>query len=231
MFKVWSYFTFQPVSVSSCRAPLWDLRPDITSCRKVAVWNLRSCFCGTPSLMRGRVCNLQCNHSMVRVAQNPWTYFTVSSDTSRFEVTLWQRLLYDWQSVSMSWYRAPLWDLRPDITSCRNVAAWNFRSYIYGAPSLTKRTGLQFAVQSLNGPSRLEPVTILYCLIWDSPSLKGQVLVFISPRNSVAQLYPRALGKRQGKTVDKLEFPMHGDCSPVSLWLGFTYAAVVLRPF
>jgi hypothetical protein len=30
-----------------------------------------------------------------------------------------------------------------------------------------ERTGLQFAVQSLNGPSRLEPVTILYCLIWD----------------------------------------------------------------
>jgi hypothetical protein len=27
---------------------------------------LRSCFCGEPSLTRGRVCNLQCNHSMVR---------------------------------------------------------------------------------------------------------------------------------------------------------------------
>jgi hypothetical protein len=27
----------------------------------------------------------------------------------------------DGQSVSMSRYRAPLWDLRPDITSCRNV--------------------------------------------------------------------------------------------------------------
>jgi hypothetical protein len=26
------------------------------------------------------------------------------------------------QSVSMSWYRAPLWDLRIDITSYRNVA-------------------------------------------------------------------------------------------------------------
>jgi hypothetical protein len=26
------------------------------------------------------------------------------------------------QSVSMSWYRVPTWDLRPDITSCRNVA-------------------------------------------------------------------------------------------------------------
>jgi hypothetical protein len=33
--------------------------------------NLRSCFCGAPSLMRGRVCNLQCNH-----------YFTVSSETT-----------------------------------------------------------------------------------------------------------------------------------------------------
>jgi hypothetical protein len=28
------------------------------------------------------------------------------------------------QSVSMSWYRAPLWDLRQDIISCRNVAVW-----------------------------------------------------------------------------------------------------------
>jgi hypothetical protein len=37
----------------------------------VAVSNLRSCFCGTPSLTRGRVCNLQCNLSMVRLAQNP----------------------------------------------------------------------------------------------------------------------------------------------------------------
>jgi hypothetical protein len=48
-----------------------------------------------------------------------------------FEVTL--RL-----TVSMSWYWAPLWDLRPDITSCRNVAVWNLRSCIYGAPSLTR---------------------------------------------------------------------------------------------
>jgi hypothetical protein len=32
---------------------------------------LLSCLCGVSSLMRGRVCNLQCNHSMFRVAQNP----------------------------------------------------------------------------------------------------------------------------------------------------------------
>jgi hypothetical protein len=30
----------------------------------------------------------------------------------------------------MSSYRAPLWDLRQNITSCRNVAVWTLRSYI-----------------------------------------------------------------------------------------------------
>jgi hypothetical protein len=42
------------------------------------------------------------------------------------------------QSVIMSWYPAPLWDLRPDITSCRNVSVWNLRSCFCGAPSLTR---------------------------------------------------------------------------------------------
>jgi hypothetical protein len=36
--------------------------------------------------------------------------------------------------------------------------------FLWGALS-DERTGLQFAVQSLNGPSRSEPVTILYCLM------------------------------------------------------------------
>jgi hypothetical protein len=31
---------------------------------------MRSCLCEAPSLTRGWVCNLQCNHSRVRVAQN-----------------------------------------------------------------------------------------------------------------------------------------------------------------
>jgi hypothetical protein len=64
------------------------------------------------------------------------------------------------------------------------------------------RMGLQFAVQSLNGPSRTEPVTILYCLIWDSPNLEGQVPVFISPRKRVAQLYPRTLGSLYAISYD-----------------------------
>jgi hypothetical protein len=44
----------------------------------------------------------------------------------------------DSQSLSMSWHRVPLWDLRPDIISCRNVTVWNLRSCIWGLPSLTR---------------------------------------------------------------------------------------------
>jgi hypothetical protein len=125
------------------RAPSWHLQPDITSCRNVAVWNLRSCSYWAPSLTRGRVSNLQCNHSIFRAAQNPKPYFTVSSETpevrwgevSWCEVTL--RLTVS-QSVSMSWNRVPLWDLRPDIISCRNVAVWRLRSCFCGVPSLTR---------------------------------------------------------------------------------------------
>jgi hypothetical protein len=43
------------------------------------VWNLRSCIYWAPSLTRGQICNSQCNHSMVRVAQNTQPCFTVSS--------------------------------------------------------------------------------------------------------------------------------------------------------
>jgi hypothetical protein len=37
--------------------------------------------CRAPSLMRGRVFSSQCNHSMVRIGQNPWSHITVSSET------------------------------------------------------------------------------------------------------------------------------------------------------
>jgi hypothetical protein len=38
---------------------------------QVYVRKLLSCLYGAPSLTRGRACSLQCNHSMVRVTQNP----------------------------------------------------------------------------------------------------------------------------------------------------------------
>jgi hypothetical protein len=48
--------------------------------------------------------------------------------------------------------------------------------------------------QSLSGPSPAGRMTTLYCLRFDTPHLKGQVPVFISPRSRVALLYPPALG-------------------------------------
>jgi hypothetical protein len=38
-------------------------------------------------------------------------------------------------------------------------------------------------------------MSVFYCLYFlDSPNLEGQVPVFISPKNRVAQLYSQALG-------------------------------------
>jgi hypothetical protein len=48
--------------------------------------------------------------------------------------------------------------------------------------------------QSLLGRSPAELTALFYCLVWDFSNPEGQVPVFISPRNRVAQLYPRALG-------------------------------------
>jgi hypothetical protein len=44
--------------------------------------------------------------------------------------------------------------------------------FLWGALSHEGK-GLQFAMQSLNGPSRAEPLTILYFLIWDFPKPEG----------------------------------------------------------
>jgi hypothetical protein len=48
--------------------------------------------------------------------------------------------------------------------------------------------------QWLSGPNPAELTALFYCLIWDFPNLEGQVPVFMSPRNRVAQLFPWALG-------------------------------------
>jgi hypothetical protein len=65
-----------------------------------------------------------------------------------------------------------------------------------------ERTGLYFAVKLLLvlvravtlGSSPAELAAIFFCLIWNSSNLEGQVPVFISLRNRVAQLYPPGTG-------------------------------------
>jgi hypothetical protein len=42
-----------------------------------------------------------------------------------------------------------------------------------GAPS-DEKTGLEFTVQSLIDPSHAEPVTIIYCLIWNYLRLEDE---------------------------------------------------------
>jgi hypothetical protein len=103
------------------------------------------------------------------------------------------KLLYDWRSVSMYWCRdhfetcdqilLPVWRLLPE--SCGPVSVWC---------SLWREDGSAVCSSITQWSEiRSEPVTVLHYLIWDPPNLEGQVPVFISPRNKVAQLYPWAL--------------------------------------
>jgi hypothetical protein len=96
------------------------------------------------------------------------------------------------------------------------------------APSLTRGWVCNLPVQLLlalpeqlfSGPNPAELITIFYCLIWDSPNLEGQVPVFISPRNRVAQLYPQAMGSL---------FVASYDCQGYGggILTGFTRGAIV----
>jgi hypothetical protein len=63
-----------------------------------------------------------------------------------------------------------------------------------------ERTGLLITVQLLLGltsavllgsESRWTKTLFHFPSFWDSPNLEGQVPVYVSPRNKVAQLYPR----------------------------------------
>jgi hypothetical protein len=60
---------------------------------------------------------------------------------------------------------------------------------------------------------------IVYCLYFlDSPNQEGEVPVFISPRNRVAQLYPRAFGLRHTLYPSTLSFLSRTLSTPRSLF-------------
>jgi hypothetical protein len=98
------------------------------------------------------------------------------------------------QSASLSWCHALIWDLRPDFITVRQLrVCW------YGALSLTRewvcRLQLLLALASaviLGSESRRRPYFTVS--VSRHPNLEGQVPVFISPKNRVAQLCPQALG-------------------------------------
>jgi hypothetical protein len=84
-------------------------------------------------------------------------------------------LLYDWRSVSQYvLVSSSLVGLATRYYFLSECCCVKFAVlFLWGALS-DERTGLQFAMQSLNGPSRAEPITTLYCLIWDSPTWRAR---------------------------------------------------------
>jgi hypothetical protein len=73
------------------------------------------CFIPLPYILY----TLYTTYNTYKTSFSPCSVQQTSWSRVGVEVTL--RLTVS-QSVSLSWYRAPLWDLRPDITSCRIVA-------------------------------------------------------------------------------------------------------------
>jgi hypothetical protein len=99
-------------------------------------------------------------------------------------------------SISSSWRQAP-WDSGPafffQLKHCCHspyVTALLTRKYVcYLQLLLTLASAVNLGSDSCGTHDH-----ILLSQIGDSPNLEGQVPVFISPRNRVAQLYPQAPG-------------------------------------
>jgi hypothetical protein len=81
--RIWVYR--QSASPLWFQAPIWDPRSIFLLFSLIIFRQLRVCWCGAPSLTRGRVCNLQCND-----ASSMSSY--IASDSL---------------SASSSWFRAP----------------------------------------------------------------------------------------------------------------------------
>jgi hypothetical protein len=96
----------------------------------------------------------------------------------RVRVTLWLA------PISSSWRQVP-WDSRPLLFSQLNTCGYS--SYV--TSSLTREWVCRLQLLLV-----LASAVILGSKSRGTNDLEGQVPVFISPRNRIAQLYPQALG-------------------------------------
>jgi hypothetical protein len=112
---------------------------------------------------------------------------------------VWSYTAADGQFASSSWSRDPICGLRSDLYYCWTFVGrppwWEDMPVIYMYSSL-----------SLSYPSPLEPMTASYCFVWNSPNLEGRLPVFISHRNSVAQIYPRTPGSLYVASYDSQRY-------------------------
>jgi hypothetical protein len=138
----------------------------------------------------------------------------------------------------------PPFGILDQILSCSSFV-WQFRCSAFNASSLTRKRLCNLLLncfwvlpeQSHVSRSLTELTTIFYCLIWDSLNLESQVPVFISPRNRVAQIYPRALGSLSVASYDSWGLrwryskpPPHGVDQILELELEFFLLPTVSRP-
>jgi hypothetical protein len=128
-------------------------------------------------------------------------YFQNLLSPPHFGSVLNFKLNFDRQSVGQSVLVAGA-HLGPATNSsfCLKFSLDSWRVCCFLAPPLTRERVCNLlyncfwalSEQSDFGQSPAELTTIFYCIIWDSPNLEVQILVFIS--NRVAQLYLQALG-------------------------------------
>jgi hypothetical protein len=129
----------------------------------------------------------------VRFLRNSWPQYWITQRQSQSYITT------DSLSVSPSWYQALIWDPRP-IFAILDLFFDSF-GFIDVERPLWREVGsvlFSFCRTSPAQPfSDLRPMglmSIVYCLyFWDSPNQEGQVPVFISHRNRVAQI-PSGIG-------------------------------------
>jgi hypothetical protein len=134
----------------------------------------------------------------------------------------WSRSYFTTDGQSVLLCVEPIWDLWPDtILPAGRLLSESCGLVSVGRP-VWREDGCAIcsALTQWSESCRTHNHT-LYCLIWDSPNLEGQVPVFISPRNRLAQLCPRALGSlyitscdSQGYGGGILTLPQHGGPGP-----------------
>jgi hypothetical protein len=170
----------QSVSLSWNKAPIWGLGADFYYCQTVMglfMWGVLSdnrtgmwftVAGGTRQRSHSRVRVPWESHHillsqirdfpfrrLLRLAVLQWRYSTPpphgSTANSQFYVTT------DGQSASLSWNKAPIWGLRPDLYYCQTVAGL----LMYGALS-EERTGLSFSRVTVSSNKSLVSMYNLY---------------------------------------------------------------------
>jgi hypothetical protein len=196
----------------------------------ITVWQLRVCWCRALSLTRGWVCRLQLlmapasavtfgsqsrrtrDHillsqirdfpfrRLLRLAGLRWRYSTPTPHGRSVCTESESYVTSDDQSASLSWNKAPIWDLRPEFYYCLTVAG-----LLKSGVLSDERTGMLFAIAADPRQRSHSRVRVS----WDSRpyfNVSNSRLPFSSP--------PTA----RRATVEVFDPPPHGDSSALYQW-------------